>query len=80
VKKMVSINQIIAGVVAFIIMGSTLALGLVAMSTISTQVVLWNGVNYTVSEVVPAGVLALIPLIPTLFIIGLAIAYVPRFD
>ena len=75
---MVSTSQIIGGVVAFIIMGSTLGLGLVAMSTISSQVILWNGVNYTVSQVVPAGVLALIPLIPTLFVIGLAVAYVPR--
>lgn len=73
-----STNQIIAGVVAFIIAGSTLGIGLVAMSTISSQVVLWNGVNYTVSEVVPAGVLALIPLIPTLFVIGLAVAFIPR--
>ena len=75
---MVSTSQIIGGVVAFIIMGSTLGLGLVAMSTISSQVILWNGVNYTVSQVVPAGVLALIPLIPTLFVIGLAVAYVPK--
>lgn len=73
-----NVSQILGGLVAFIIMGSVLGLGLVAMSTISSQVILWNGVNYTVSEVVPSGVLALIPLIPTLFVIGLAIAYIPR--
>lgn len=75
-----NVNQLIAGIVAFIIMGSTLGLGLVAVSTISEQVILWNGVNYTVSEVVPAGVLALIPLIPTLFIIGISVAYIPRLS
>jgi len=73
-----NVNQILGGIIAFIIMGSTLGLGLVAVSTISSSVILWNGVNYTVSAVVPAGVLALIPLIPTLFIIGLAVAYIPR--
>ena len=73
-----NISQIIGGLVAFIVMGSVLGLGLVAMSTISSQTILWNGVNYTVSAVVPAGVLALIPLIPTLFVIGLAVAYIPR--
>ena len=75
---MVSTNQILAGVVTFLILGSTLGLGLVAISTISSQVILWNGVNYTVSAVVPAGVLALIPLIPMLFVIGIAVAYIPR--
>lgn len=75
---MASSGQIIAGVVTFLILGSTLGLGLVAISTISSQVILWNGVNYTVSAVVPAGVLALIPLIPMLFVIGIAISYIPR--
>ena len=75
---MASTNQIIAGVVTFLILGSTLGLGLVAISTISSQTILWNGINYTVSEVVPAGVLALLPLIPMLFVIGLAVAYIPR--
>lgn len=75
---MPSTNQIIAGVVTFLILGSTLGLGLVAIATISDQVILWNGVNYTVSAVVPAGVLALIPLIPMLFVIGLAVAYIPK--
>lgn len=75
---MASSNQIIAGVVTFLILGSTLGLGLVAISTISSQVILWNGVNYTVSAVVPAGVLALIPLIPMLFVIGIAVSYIPR--
>ena len=75
---MASSNQIIAGVVTFLILGSTLGLGLVAISTISSQIILWNGVNYTVSAVVPAGVLALIPLIPMLFVIGIAISYIPR--
>jgi len=75
---MASSNQIIAGVVTFLILGSVLGLGLVAISTISSQVILWNGVNYTVSAVVPAGVLALIPLIPMLFVIGIAISYIPK--
>lgn len=75
---MASSSQIIAGVVTFLILGSTLGLGLVAISTISSQVILWNGVNYTVSAVVPAGVLALIPLIPMLFVIGIAVSYIPR--
>ena len=75
---MASSNQIIAGVVTFLILGSTLGLGLVAISTISSQIILWNGVNYTVSAVVPAGVLALIPLIPMLFVIGVAVSYIPK--
>lgn len=75
---MASSGQIIAGVVTFLILGSTLGLGLVAISTISSQVILWNGVNHTVSAVVPAGVLALIPLIPMLFVIGIAISYIPK--
>jgi len=75
-----STNQIIAGVITFLILGATLGLGLVAISTISSQVILWNNVSYTVSEVVPAGVLALIPLIPMLFVIGIAVSYIPRID
>jgi len=75
---MASTNQILAGVITFLILGSTLGLGLVAISTISSQIILWNGVNYTVSQVVPAGVLALIPLIPMLFVIGIAVSYIPR--
>jgi len=73
-----STNQILAGVITFLILGATLGLGLVAISTISSQVILWNNVNYTVSEVVPAGVLALIPLIPMLFVIGIAVSYIPK--
>lgn len=75
---MASTNQILAGVITFLILGATLGLGLVAISTISSQVILWNNVNYTVSEVVPAGVLALIPLIPMLFVIGIAVSYIPK--
>jgi len=77
---MASTNQILAGVITFLILGATLGLGLVAISTISTQIILWNGVNYTVNQVVPAGVLALIPLIPMLFVIGIAVSYIPRMD
>jgi len=77
---MASTNQILAGVITFLILGATLGLGLVAISTIGTQIILWNGVNYTVSQVVPAGVLALIPLIPMLFVIGIAVSYIPRMD
>ena len=77
---MASTNQILAGVITFLILGATLGIGLVAISTIGTQIILWNGVNYTVSQVVPAGVLALIPLIPMLFVIGIAVSYIPRMD
>jgi len=77
---MASTSQILAGVITFLILGATLGLGLVAISTISSQIILWNGVNYTVSQVVPAGVLALIPLIPMLFVIGIAVSYIPRMD
>ena len=77
---MASSSQIIAGVVTFLILGSTLGLGLVAISTISSQVILWNGVNYTVSAVGTDGGLALIPLIPMLFVIGIAISYIPRMS
>ena len=77
---MASTNQILAGVITFLILGATLGIGLVAISTIGTQIILWNGVNYTVNQVVPAGVLALIPLIPMLFVIGIAVSYIPRMD
>ena len=74
-----SAKQIIMTVVLLIIMGSTLAIGLVSVSVIGSQVVEIAGVNYTVSEVVDPTVLTLLTtLLPILVIIGLALYFIPR--
>lgn len=66
-------------VVVLLIMGTTLALGLVSVSVIGSQTIELGGVNYTVSEVVDPSVLTLVTtFIPMMAIIGFAIYFIPK--
>lgn len=77
----ISVNQIIMTVVVLLVMGTTLALGLVSVSVIGSQVVSLGGVNYTVSQVVDPTVLTLVTtFIPMMAIIGFALYFIPKMN
>lgn len=66
-------------VVVLLVMGTTLALGLVSISVIGSQVVDIGGVNYTVNQVVDPTVLTLLTtFIPMMAIIGFALYFIPK--
>lgn len=68
-------------VVVLLVMGTTLALGLVAVSVIGSQSVQIGNTTYIVSEVVDPTVLTLITtFIPMMAIIGFALYFVPKME
>jgi len=75
-----NLKQVIMGVVALLVIASIAGIAFVGIGTLEDQVIEWAGTNYTVSEVVPSSVLALIPLILIMFVIGLAIAFIPNMS
>ena len=76
-----SARKLVSMVVLLFIIGSILAIGLVSVSVIGSQVVNIGGVNYTVSAVLDPTVLTLLTtLLPILVVIGIAMYFIPSMD